>query len=94
MAAIDVTPIGSAEFQVEVTDDQGTSEHRVTVPAGYPAELGVAGGVSLADLVRESFRFLLEREPKEQILRTFELDVIERYFPEYRERIGDRVAGG
>ena len=37
----------------------------------------------VATLVERSFRFLLEREPKEQILRRFELGVIERYFPEY-----------
>jgi len=33
--------------------------------------------------VRESFRFLLEREPKESILREFDLSVIKRYFPDY-----------
>lgn len=93
MAAIEITPIGSAEFQVEVTDDEGTSTHRVTVPAGYPDRLGMPDGVALQDLVRESFRFLLEREPKEQILRTFELDAIESYFPDYPDQIGERVSG-
>ena len=40
-------------------------------------------------LVEASFAFLLEREPKESILRSFELPVIARYFPEYERRIGD-----
>lgn len=35
------------------------------------------------DLVHRSFDFLLEREPPSSILRTFDLSVIERYFPEY-----------
>jgi len=35
------------------------------------------------DLVRRSFDFLLQREPPSSILRTFDLSVIERYFPEY-----------
>jgi hypothetical protein len=35
------------------------------------------------DLVRRSFDFLLEREPQSSILRTFDLPVIGRYFPEY-----------
>jgi hypothetical protein len=35
------------------------------------------------DLVRRSFDFLLEREPPSSILGTFDLSVIERYFPEY-----------
>jgi hypothetical protein len=37
----------------------------------------------VADLVRRSFEFLLEREPPESILSTFDLAVIQRYFPEY-----------
>lgn len=36
-----------------------------------------------AGLVRRSFEFLLEREPKESILRRFDLRDIGRYFPEY-----------
>ena len=39
------------------------------------------------DLVRRSFAFLLEREPKESILRSFELPEIGRYFPDYERTI-------
>jgi hypothetical protein len=35
------------------------------------------------DLVAKSFDFLLEREPSNSILATFDLSVIQRYFPEY-----------
>ena len=42
-------------------------------------------------LVAESFRFLLEREPKESILRSFDLSVIGRYFPEYEREIAKRL---
>lgn len=94
MAAIEITPIGSAEFQVEVHDDDDTTTHRVIVPAGYSDELGVGDEVSLQDLVHESFRFLLEREPKEQILRSFELNEIERFFSDYPEVIAQRVERG
>jgi hypothetical protein len=41
--------------------------------------------------VEESFRFLLEREPKESILRRFNLTVISRYFPEYEREIKGRL---
>lgn len=44
-------------------------------------------------LVQTSFEFLLEREAKESILRTFELPVIGRYFPEYEAQIKKRLAG-
>jgi hypothetical protein len=37
------------------------------------------------DLVARSFDFLLRREPATSILRTFDLAVIERYFPEYEK---------
>ena len=42
-------------------------------------------------LVEASFRFLLERESKESILRRFDLSVIRRYFPEFPEEIERRV---
>jgi hypothetical protein len=42
-------------------------------------------------MVTESFRFLLEREPKESILRSFDLTVISRYFPEYEREIAQRL---
>jgi hypothetical protein len=41
------------------------------------------GGGDVADLVRRSFEFLLDREPNTSILREFDLGTIERYFPEY-----------
>jgi len=37
----------------------------------------------IADLVMRSFEFLLEREPASSILKSFELSLIPRYFPEY-----------
>jgi hypothetical protein len=43
------------------------------------------------ELVAESFRFLLAREPKESILRSFDLMVIGRYFPEYEREIGKHL---
>jgi hypothetical protein len=43
----------------------------------------LAGGSHVENLVERSFRFLLEREPPEAILREFKLMDIARYFPEY-----------
>ena len=52
----------------------------------------LAGGqASPEELVTESFRFLLEREPKESILRSFDIMVIGRYFPEYEREIAMRL---
>jgi hypothetical protein len=38
---------------------------------------------SVEDLVRRSFKFLLEREPPQSILRRFGLSDIEHYYPQY-----------
>lgn len=41
--------------------------------------------------VSQMLKFLLEREPKEAILRSFDLTVIGRYFPEYERQIAKRL---
>lgn len=87
MAQIDVEAIGERTFRVTVTEGGSASTHEVTV--GQP-ELELAGEEkSAADLVEASFHFLLDREPKESIMARFDLGVIGRYFPEYRDRVGD-----
>ncbi len=78
-----------------VRDASGSTEHVVNLPDDYVSALELAG-CDRNELVTESFRFLLEREPKESIMRSFELSVIERYFPEFpgeiRKRMGGNVA--
>ena len=61
----------------------------VSVSSG-DAEI-LAPGADLADLIGESFRFLLEREPPDSILSRFDLTVIGDYFPEYRRDIASRL---
>jgi hypothetical protein len=53
------------------------------VPEGLIRELRLPED-DLEGVVRESFRFLLEREPASSILPEFSLDVLPTYFPEYR----------
>ena len=78
-------------FDVDVRRGTTVTHHVVTVPGGLAAKLG-APDVDSAELVRSSFHFLLEREPPSSILRTFSLDVIERYFPEYRAEMARRLS--
>ena len=42
--------------------------------------------------VEAAFRFLLDREPKESILRRFDLTVIARYFPEFERELPQYLA--
>jgi hypothetical protein len=73
--------------RVLVRDDDGSAtEHDVWVSREDLARLA-PGAIDPVDLVRRSFAFLLEREPKESILRSFELPEIGRYFPDYERTI-------
>lgn len=70
---------------------QGATTHVVDVPSGLAEELGWSSAEEV-ELVRESFAFLLEREPATSILRHFSLEVIGRYFPEFRGELRSRRA--
>jgi len=89
-ADIRVDPEGNDRFRVTVREGAGQTVHHVTVPAPYLARL-TAGQVAADEVVRRSFEFLLEREPKESILETFDLPVIGRYFPEYERELKRRL---
>ena len=78
------------EFQVTVRERRSETQHRVTLrKADYERLAG--SKASPEALVTESFRFLLERESKEAILRSFDLTVIDRYFPEYEREIAKHL---
>jgi hypothetical protein len=63
------------------------SQYLVELDRDYYLQL-TDGKVGPELLVRRSFEFLLEREPKEQILPKFNLAVIQEYFPEYEHEVG------
>ncbi len=89
---IDTREMAPHEYAVTVTEGALTTNHRVTVPADLPVDLGVPG-VSEARLVTESFAFLLDKEPSTAIYEEFPLDVILDRFPDYAEEIRARLAG-
>jgi hypothetical protein len=83
---ISVVDRDDGSFGVVIEQGSSRSEHVVTVPPALQASLGVDES-GRGELVRESFVFLLAREPPSSILRSFSLDVISRYFPEYPAEI-------
>ena len=83
--SITVSKINDTTYRVDVSM-ASTTQHQVTVNHEYVLTLTV-GKVSTAVLIEKSFEFLLEREPNTSILRSFDLSVIERYFPEYKREI-------
>ena len=75
---------------VVVGEEPGATTHEVLVDRESLRRL-TAEGAEPDDLVRESFRFLLEREPRSSIMRRFELPVIGRFFAEYESEIERRM---
>lgn len=75
--------------RVRVREGGTSTEHVVTVAPGILASLDPVASSPEA-LVRRSFDFLLEREPKESILRAFDLTVIGRYFPGWEAVVARR----
>jgi hypothetical protein len=74
---------------VTVHGRTSSTSHDVRVSAADRARL--APGAPIESLLTASFEFLLEREPKESILREFDINVIGRYFPEYEQEIKRRL---
>jgi hypothetical protein len=90
MAEIDVSCVTAANgwlCQVSVADHGSESRHSVTLSRADFQRLAAGGGETPDGLVRRSFEFLLARESKESILRSFALTEIGRYFPEYEAEI-------
>jgi hypothetical protein len=89
-AQIEIKKFDATHFRVRVIEGQSESSHQITLSAKDCARL--AGATTDAEeLIRNSFRFLLDREPKESILARFDLSAISRYFPEYEQEIKQRL---
>ena len=73
-------------FQVRVAGDSSETTHDVTV-ARADFERLARGDETETQFIRRCFEFLLEREPSEAIMRTFDVSVIKTYFPEFEEEI-------
>jgi hypothetical protein len=85
--AVECSPVDNGWIAcVTVTDYGSAVDYEVAVSTAELARFDPRSA-DPCDLVRRSFEFLLAREPKESILRSFGLSVIGRYFPEYEREI-------
>lgn len=80
------------QYIADVTVDEGdsSSNHHVEFSKSYYQKL-TSGNYPPELLVERSFEFLLQREPKESIMGSFNLTVINRYFGEYESTISDML---
>ncbi len=77
----------NANVFLVIVDEKGfKTEHNVELDDEYYQKL-TNGEIAKEELVKKSFQFLLEREPKESILSSFNLKIIRGYFPEYEKEI-------
>jgi hypothetical protein len=88
---IDVRRLGDEEYQVILRDAADVSTHTVRLSDHDRGHYG--GAASAERVVEASFRFLLEREPRDQILERFEIATIARYFPDYKDYVRRALAG-
>lgn len=89
MANINVSCVTAANgwlCQVTIGEEGSESRHSVSLTREDFQRLTTSDGTP-DGLVRRSVEFLLEREPKESILKSFALPDIGRYFPEYEREI-------
>ena len=74
------------EFEVIVRQGKGETRHHVTMSRETYDQL-TAGKHTPERCLEAAFQFLLERESKESILRSFDVTVISRYFPEFQREL-------
>jgi len=72
-------------FVVTVADGM-TTTHTVTVTDQSLTDL-TDNNVTKTQLLEFSFNFLLDREPNTSILSSFDINVVSRYFSDYRDEV-------
>ena len=83
--SISIKKLTDDVFQVTVADSM-TPTHEVTVTNQSLTDL-TDNTVTKEQLLEFSFNFLLDREPNTSILSSFDINVISKYFPDYRVEV-------
>ena len=83
--SISINKISDDLFEVTVAD-RITTTHKVTVTDESLTDL-TDNNVTKTQLLKFSFNFLLDREPNTSILSSFDINVISRYFSDYRDEV-------
>jgi hypothetical protein len=78
------------DCDVEIVDGTRRSRHNVRVSRQDLERWGAPGERDPDALVQRAFDFLLRREAPEQILKSFQLGDVSRYFPEFDEEMRRR----
>ena len=82
---ITIESINQNSFKVTV-NKESTTEHLVLLNDNFYQSI-TNGKITKKELIIKSFEFLLLRESNQSILKEFNLEVINQYFPEYNNEI-------
>ena len=83
--SISINKISDDLFEVTVAKTAKTT-HGVTVTDQSLTDL-TDNNVTKTQLLEFSFEFLLEREPNTSILSSLDINVISKYFSDYRDKV-------
>ena len=83
--SISIKKLSDDVFEVTVVETL-TTTHTVTVTDQSLNDL-TDNSVTKTQLLKFSFRFLLEREPNTSILSSFDINLISKYFPNYKDEV-------
>ncbi len=83
--SVSIMKLSDDVFEVTVAKTS-TTTHTVTVTDQSLSDLSDSN-VTKTQLLEFSFRFLLEREPNTSILSSFDINVISRYFSDYKDEV-------
>ena len=82
---ITIESINQNSFKVTV-NKESTTEHLVLLNDNFYQSI-TNGKITKKDLIIKSFELLLLKESNQSILKEFNLEVINQYFPEYNNEI-------
>ena len=83
--SISIKKLSDDAFKVTVAETL-TTTHTVTVTDQSLNDL-TDNSVTKTQLLKISFKFLLEREPNTSILSSFDINVISKYFSDYKDKV-------
>jgi hypothetical protein len=91
MTELTITELEPGTFRVQVEEGDETTSHQIRLEDDFLDEAGL-DAVEREVVVRETFAFLLEREPASAIMSEFGLDTVAHFFPEYVDELRRRVS--
>ena len=83
--SISIKKLSDDVFEVTVAETS-TTTHTVTVTDQRLNDL-TDNNLTKMQLLEFSFKFLLDKEPNTSILKSFDINVISRYFSDYRDEV-------